>query len=255
MVDDSQAPSDGNRAIRVLIVDDQPAVRRGLHLRLSLEPEVEVIGEAGDGAAAISLAGSLRPDVVLMDVRMPEMDGLEATRAIKRECPTTGVLMVTSHEDPEYMLGAVRAGAAGYVLKEATRQELLGTVRRVLDGEFPFDHEHAMRLLRRLAELPPGQQGGCVDLLTPSREPSEEWGEQEKKGEPSPLDALTPREVEVFRLMSGGHTNQQIAKDLFVSVSTVKKHVRQVLAKLGVSDRTQAALRAVEMGLGPKQAR
>ncbi len=240
---------------RLLIADDHALVRDGMRTVLAREPNLRVIGEAENGREALEICRRLCPDLVLMDVRMPEMDGLEATRAIKQECPATGVLMVTSHEDPEYMLGAIRAGAAGYVLKEATRQELLGVVRRVLDGEFPFDQELAVQLLRRLAELPPGQHEGCVDLLTPSREPSKEGGEQEKKGKPSPLDALTPREVEVFRLMSGGHTNQQIAKELFASVSTVKKHVRQVLAKLGVSDRTQAALRAVEMGLGPKQER
>jgi DNA-binding NarL/FixJ family response regulator len=154
---------------RLLIADDHVLVREGMRTMLAREPGFEIIGEAENGREALELCRRLRPDLVLMDVRMPEMDGLQATRAIKQECPATVVLMVTSYENPEYMLDAIRAGAAGYVLKEATRQELLGAVKRVLEGEFPFDHEPAMRLLRHLADPPPGRQGGWSDSIARRR--------------------------------------------------------------------------------------
>jgi DNA-binding NarL/FixJ family response regulator len=143
---------------RLLIAGDRVLFREGMRTMLAREPGFEIIGEAENGRETLELCRRVRPDLVLMDVRMPEMDGLQATRAIKQECPATVVLMVTSYENPEYMLDAIRAGAAGYVLKEATRQELLGAVRRVLEGEFPFDHEPAMRPLRRLAEPQPGRR-------------------------------------------------------------------------------------------------
>ncbi len=168
---------------RVLIADDHPLAREGMRaMLLASEPDLllEVVGEAKDGQEALELCRELCPDLVLMDVRMPSMDGLEATRKIKERCPKIGVLIVTTHESDEYLLEAIRAGAAGYVLKEATKQQLLDAVRRVLDGEFPFDHEPARRLLRRLVEHPPPGQGESADLLTPSRRPSEEEEEQEK---------------------------------------------------------------------------
>ena len=134
MVDDSQAPSVGNRAIRVLIVDDQSAVRRGLHLRLSLEPEVEVIGEAGDGAEAISLAGSLRPDVVLMDVRMPGMDGIEATAALRAVSRESAVVILSLDDDAKTRTRAKKAGAVAFIAKRRMEEELLAVVRRAAFG-------------------------------------------------------------------------------------------------------------------------
>ena len=142
-------------AARVLIADDHPLAREGLRSMLAPEQDLEIVGEAEDGRAALELCRKMRPELVLMDVRMPGMDGLEATRRIKELCPKTAVLIVTTHHSEEYLLEAVGAGAAGYVLKEATKGELLGAVRRVLGGESPLNQELAMRLLRRLGERPP----------------------------------------------------------------------------------------------------
>jgi DNA-binding NarL/FixJ family response regulator len=165
-----------------------------------------------------------------MDVRMPVMDGLQATRKIKQEMPETSVMMVTMHENPDYLFEAVKAGAAGYVLKDASGERLLSAVRRTLEGESPLNQELAMRLLKRLARESSSERrsGGT------SREPPEE------------IESLTPREVEVLKLLSQGQTNPQIAQNLLFSVSTVKAQVRSILSKLGVSDRTQAAVRAIE---------
>ena len=233
-------------AARVLIADDHPLAREGLRSMLASEPDLEVVGEAEDGADALKLCRELCPGLLLMDVRMPGMDGLEATRKIKERFPKTAVLIVTSHESDEYLLEAVRAGAAGYVLKEATKGQLLGAVRRVLGGESPLDQELAMRLLRRLGERPPpGREAPRTSTSPLSRSPEKE------RPAPSPLEALTPREVEVLRLVSGGRSNAQIAGELLISTSTAKNHVQRILAKLGASDRTQAAVMAVELGLTP----
>jgi DNA-binding NarL/FixJ family response regulator len=140
---------------RLLIVDDHDLVREGTRVMLARETDLKVVGEAENGREALKLCRELSPDLVLMDVRMPEMDGLEATRRIKEEHPTTSVLILTSHESPEHLSDAIRAGAAGYVLKDATRQQLLNAVRRVLEGESPLNQELAMRLLRRLTEEKP----------------------------------------------------------------------------------------------------
>lgn len=156
------------------------------------------------------------------------MDGLEATRRIKERLPRTSVVMVTMHADPDYLLSAVRAGAAGYVLKGASKQELLGAVRQVLSGEPILDDQLAMRLLKRLG----AQTSEAI------HKPAE-----------APSEPLTEREVEVLRLLAGGQTNPQIARNLFVSLGTVKAHVQHIIAKLEVSDRTQAAVRATELGL------
>lgn len=178
---------------------------------------------------------SSNPDLVLMDARMPVMDGLEATRALKAERPGISVLMVTMHDDPDYMLGAIRAGAAGYVLKDASREVLTTSVRRALGGDLPMDQAVAARLLERLArEAPPEEEEDAA---------REEWPE-ETLHEP-----LTPREIEVLELVTRGQTNGGIAQSLTISASTAKAHVRRVIAKLGVSDRTQAAVRAVELNI------
>jgi DNA-binding NarL/FixJ family response regulator len=202
---------------------------------LAREPDLEVVAEAANGEEALRACRSSRPDLILMDVRMPRMDGLEATRAIKAEYPKTAILIVTTHESPEYLLDAIRAGAAGYVLKEATRRELLDAVRGVLGGESPMDQELAMQLLRRMADedRPPTQ---------PSPEPAA------KRQETTP-GSLTPRELDVLRHLAVGKTNRQISQELHLSLSTVKGHLERLINKLGVSDRTQAAVKAVELGL------
>ena len=221
---------------RLIIADDHALVREGIRSMLSSEPDLEVIGEAENGQEALELCRSLSPDLVLMDVRMPKMDGLEATRAIKGECSRTNVLMVTTHESPDYLLDAIRAGAAGYVLKDATKQQLIEAVRKALVGESPLNQDLAMRLLRRLA---------APELLPSSP------GERREEG---PLfEPLTDRELAALRSLARGKTNREIAQDLRVSLSTAKRHIERIINKLGVSDRTQAAVRASELGLLPEQ--
>jgi DNA-binding NarL/FixJ family response regulator len=220
---------------RLLIADDHDLVRRGLRGLLRREPDLEIVGEARDGREAVELGLSLGPDLILMDVRMPGMDGLEATREIKAQRPEIGILMVTMHDDPDYMLEAIRSGAAGYVLKDASWADLTTSVRRALSGDFPMDPDVAARLLQRLArETPQPPIGKAQTGAVPAgRLP----------------DPLTPRELEVLQRLTLGRTNSGIAQDLTISVGTAKIHVQRVIQKLGVSDRTQAAVRAVELRL------
>ena len=251
---------------RLLIADDHALVREGLRTMLSGEDGIQVIAEANDGKAALSMCRDLRPDLVLMDVRMPVMDGLEATRRIKEEMPQTSVVMVTMHENPDYLFEAVKAGAAGYVLKDASGERLLGAVRRTLEGESPLNQELAMRLLVRLArERGEGgnRQGGLQEVEAGANSsgagPEEEIHAPEAAGEEAEgagsrdeadrIESLTPREIEVLTLLSQGQTNPQIAQNLMVSRGTVKIHVQHIISKLGVSDRTQAAVRAIEAGV------
>jgi two-component system, NarL family, response regulator LiaR len=223
---------------RLLIVDDHDVVRSGLRYMLSGEPDLEVVGEARDGAQAVELCRGLGPDVVLMDVSMPGADGIEATRAIKGEHPGVAVVMLTVHDSPDYLLEALRAGACGYVLKDAPRGAVLGAVRQARDGGAPLDPRLTARLARQLADEGRG---------APNRPAGTQNGRAGTATEP-----LTAREVEVLRLLARGRTNRQIARDLMFSVHTVKAHVRRILAKLGASDRTEAAVRAMELGLlGP----
>ena len=245
----------GGGPVRVLIADDHPLLREALRMTVGRAPGLEVSGEAADGREALELCRRLRPDLVLMDVRMPVMDGIAAARAIKREFPQTVVLFLTAHEGHDDLSKAIRAGAAGYVLKDAPLAELIGAIRAALNGESPIKRELAMGLLQRLLAENPDEGEALEKEADPADQSASFSSASEESPDPTPAHRLTPREVEVLRLMAGGHTNQQIAKNLFISGSTTKKHVRQVLAKLGVSDRTQAALRAVEMGLGPKRER
>jgi two-component system, NarL family, response regulator LiaR len=261
---------------RILIADDHALVREGLRTMLSGEDGIEIIAEANDGQQALTICRELEPDLVLMDVRMPVMDGLEATRKIKQEMPQTSIMMVTMHENPDYLFEAVKAGAAGYVLKDASGERLLGAVRRTLEGESPLNQELAMRLLKRLARESRGERSeggsGGTSREPPVDAPEEADGEGEEPvttypvatrsgahqagsgGSAQPrgaaqIESLTPREVEVLKLLSQGQTNPQIAQNLLFSVSTVKAQVRSILSKLGVSDRTQAAVRAIESRL------
>ena len=237
---------------RLLIADDHALVREGLRAVLSGEEGIQVMAEAINGQEALSMCRELRPDLVLMDVRMPVMDGLEATRRIKQEMPHTSVVMVTMHENPDYLFEAIKAGAAGYVLKDASGERLLGAVRRTLEGESPLNQELAMRLLLRLAreEKDGGSTKGGAEATNASA-PAKSGPATDQAGRKSEkqLDSLTHREVEVLKLLSRGQTNPQIARHLLFSVSTVKAHVRSILSKLDVSDRTQAAVRAIEFRL------
>ncbi len=220
----SQLGTNRTNPSRVLIVDDHELVRSGLRGMLSGARDLVVVGEAADGGEALALCRRERPDVVLMDVRMPGMDGLEATRAIKREMPLTAVLMVTMQENPEYLYEALKAGASGYLLKDASRSELVRAVRSVLAGEPLLAPQMTGHLLRRLSA-------------------------EHRVQTESPTESLTPREVEVLRLVAQGRTNREIGQVLMLSAATVKVHVQHIIAKLAVSDRTQAAVRAVELGL------
>jgi len=210
--------------IRVLIVDDQVLVRTGFRLILSAEADIEVVGEAGDGGEAITLARSLAPDVVLMDVRMPEVDGIEATEAIVREPTSPRVLVLTTFDLDDVVYDALRAGASGFLLKDAPEDRLLTAIRVVADGGSLF----APSVTRRLIE---------------------EFSRRAAPAAPPTLDELTPRELEVLRLVAGGLSNGEIAARLVVSEHTVKTHVAHILQKLDLRDRTQAVVIAYESGL------
>jgi len=205
----------------VLVVDDHAVVREGLRAFLDLQDGIEVAGEAADGEEALAAAERLRPDVVLMDLVMPRLDGVSALRALRERLPKTRVIVLTSFLDDDKLLPALRAGAAGYLLKNAQPQELARAVRLADAGEALLDPVVAARLVESLAT----------------------------SEEDRPLDRLTPREREVLELIGRGFPNKRIAQRLDVSEKTVKTHVGHVLAKLGVNDRTQAAVFAVRAGL------
>ena len=214
----------GSARARIVIVDDHELARAGLRSILADEPDLEVVGEAANGREAQELCRRLQPDLVLTDVRMPDLDGLAVTRAIKQDNPTTSVIIVTMHENLHYLFEALKTGAAGYVLKGATRREVLTAVQQVLRGESPLSPELVTQLLQR---VPNGTS----------------------RAEGPPPERLTPREREVLELVVRGQTNREIAHGLGMGLGTVKAHVEHIIAKLGVSDRTQAAVRAVELGL------
>jgi DNA-binding NarL/FixJ family response regulator len=209
---------------RLVIADDHELARAGLRTMLVGQPGVELIGEAKNGREALMLCRRLQPDLALIDVRMPDLDGLATCRNIKQEFPATSVILVTMYENPQYFLEALRSGASGYVLKDITQRELLATVRRVLRGESVLSPDIVVRVL------------GHLTVKTPLQAEM-------------PTVQLSPREREVLQLLTQGQTNREIARRLTVSVSTIKIHVEHILAKLGVSDRTQAAVRAIELGL------
>jgi DNA-binding NarL/FixJ family response regulator len=198
---------------------------------LSDEPNIEVTGEAANGREALLLCSRLRPDLVLMDVRMPEMDGLVATREIKQKHPQISVMMLTMHENPDYLLEAIKAGAAGYVLKDASQEEIIEAVHQVHGGESPLDVKLAARLLKRLA----------ADI----ERDKDTLGAEVRRAHRA--STVTPRQLEVLELMLHGKANRQIARELSISPGTVKVHVEHIIAKLEVSDRTQAVVRALQL--------
>jgi DNA-binding NarL/FixJ family response regulator len=232
---------------RIIVAEDHPLFRSALRLLLeSSDSLLEVVAEATDGQQALEFARTLKPDLVLMDVIMPNMDGLEATHAIKRELPKTVVLMMTASEEPNHLAEAIKAGAAGYVLKSASAQQIIDAIRAALDGESPLDPKIARHLILDLMDVQSNNERPSSDVVPPESPP---LGEEHSQGEETIPSSLTAREIEVLGLLARGRTNQQIAHELFVSTSTVKKHVRHIISKLGVSDRTQAAVQAIELGL------
>jgi DNA-binding NarL/FixJ family response regulator len=210
--------------IRVLLADDQEMVRTGFRLILSAEDGIEVIGEAGTGADAVSLARALRPDVVLMDIRMPQLDGLEATRALVADPDPPRIVVVTTFDLDEYVYGALRAGAAGFLLKDAGPRLLVEAVRAAAVGDALVSPSVTVRLLQHLAARPASRA-------------------------PSLSDPLSPRELEVVGAVARGRTNAEIAAELFVSLSTVKTHLTNVQSKLSARNRVEIAAWAWEHGL------
>ncbi|MBC6936990.1 MAG: DNA-binding response regulator [Chloroflexi bacterium] len=204
--------------IRILIADDHTVVRQGLRMFLNLDPELDVVGEAADGRQALELARQLLPDVVLMDLLMPGMGGVEATAAIRREMPDVEVIALTSVLEDNSVIGAIHAGAIGYLLKDTEADELIRAIKAAAQGQVQLSPKAAARLVREVRA-------------------------------PESPEALTERETEVLRLLATGFSNKEIALKLTIGEKTVKTHVSNILSKLGVVSRTQAALHAVRIGL------
>lgn len=205
--------------IRIVVADDHPIVRSGIVGLLSLDDGLEIVGEASDGEEAVALATAFRPDVVLMDLRMPRLSGAEATARITAELPGVRVLVLTTYETDDDILGAIEAGASGYLLKAAPQEEIVAGIRSVAEGHTVLAPSIAATLVTRMRRTPP------------------------------PRPPLSPRELEVLRLVSAGCSNPEIARELFIGEATVKTHLLHVFEKLEVSDRTRAVTLALELGL------
>ena len=213
-------------SIRVLVADDQEIIRTGLRMILDAQPGVEVVGEAGNGRAAVSLARELRPDVCLFDIRMPEMDGLEATRLLAgpQVADPLAVVVITTFDQDDYVHGAIRAGARGFLLKDAGPELLVQAIHAAARGDALIAPNVTVRLLSTLAQLRPPGSG------------------------PQPFEPLTEREEDVLLTVARGRTNNEIAGDLFISLSTVKTHIASLMAKLGARNRVEIAMWAYETG-------
>ena len=212
--------------IRVLIVDDQALVRAGFRMILDAEPDIEIVAEASDGLEAVDLAGRYTLDVVLMDIRMPNLDGIEATRRLVERSPSTHVLMLTTFDLNEYVYEALRAGASGFLLKDAPPEQLVNAIHVVASGEALLAPSITKRVIEEYARRPPARDG-----LPPE------------------LSELTAREIDVLRLLAKGCSNAEIAQELFLGETTVKTHVARILQKLRLRDRVQAVVVAYESGL------
>ena len=226
----AERPGEVSGPISVVLADDQALMRMGFRMVLEAEDDINVVGEASDGTAALAQAKALHPDVILMDVRMPGMNGIEATELIARECPGTRVLILTTFDLDEYAFAGLRAGASGFLLKDTRPTELAEAIRTVASGEAVVSPRITQRMLEMFASSLPNS------------------GKPAQPSDPR-IDSLTPREKEILVLMSQGMSNAEIANRLVVSATTVKTHVGNVLAKLDVRDRVQAVVVAYETGL------
>lgn len=213
--------------IRILLVDDQTMFREALKTLLSVQPDFEVVGEANDGEQALQRAAALKPDVILMDLRMPVLDGVAATRMLHKDYPNCKVIILTTFDEDEYIFEGLRAGALGYLLKDAASDKLFEAIRLAARGESFLQPSVATKLLNQFARL-----ADQVPRLTSAM-----------------AEPLSDREVEVLRRIASGDSNREIAAKLFIAEGTVKNHVTNILNKLEVNDRTQAAMRAKELGL------
>src|SRR5512139_2974825 len=218
--------------IRVLLADDQDIIRTGLTIILHHQPDLEVVGQAADGLEAVELAKQLQPDVILMDIKMPRLNGIQATRQIMADLPRTQIIILTTYDTDDWVFDGIRAGAVGYVLKDASGDNLAEAVRGALRGESQIDPMVARKVLREFQHVTTANK-----VVTPSL-PEEE-----------PLEKLTDREEEILKLLAAGLSNKEIAQQLSLSEGTVKNHISAILAKLHANDRTQAVLTALKRGL------
>lgn len=235
----AQAPAANGAAVRVLVADDQQLMRDGIASLLSIQEGIEVIGAAANGQEAIEQALALRPDVILMDVRMPVLDGVAATAAIRRQLPDCQVLMLTTFEDDAYVLDALRAGAVGYLLKDIPARDLAQAIQAARRRIYQLDPAVANRLVASLTAQP-RQESRAPAPVMPAP------GAAVSAAKPPDL---SERELEVLRLIAQGATNREIAEHLVISEGTVKNHISHILGRLGLRDRTQAAIYAREHGV------
>jgi DNA-binding NarL/FixJ family response regulator len=232
-----------NHIVRVLVVDDQRLMRDGIASLLEIQEEIEVVGTASNGQEALEQAVSLHPDVILMDVRMPVMDGVVATGQIHRQLPACRILMLTTFDDDKYIIDALRAGASGYLLKDLPAPDLASAVQAVYKGIYQLDPAVASKVIASLSRsqtLDSAKQSSSVSSSAATTSDAETSSLR--------LADLTKREVEVLRLIANGATNREIAEQLVISEGTVKNHISNILSRLGLRDRTQAAIYARENG-------
>lgn len=242
--------------IRIVLVDDQPLIRRGFAAILESEPGFEVVGEAANGAEAVDLVADLAPDVVCMDVQMPVMDGITATRKIQAADLSASVLILTTFDDDEFLFEALYAGASGFLLKTAEAEELIAAIATLARGEALLAPEVTGRVLSRFVATPsvPSAAPGSLDVAGPPAAqgpPDDQPGRKERPATSrrKELDLLTEREHEILLLVARGYSNAAIAKELFIGAATVKTHVSNALMKIGVKDRVHAVIWAYENGL------